>query len=315
MRSWILIVACLNCGSAWGEVYWASSPDAIAAGTERCKKFNSKNVEEQLGKLKAKYGSQLVNEKIVKLDDDSLAFFAERNDPTSGQLVKYAYFDSLAACSEHQKKQDLLSSNENLSTSDQDTGNQRRQQEARHQELRSELDTEECQKESVTHDRSLGTLAQPRQQQNARLNEEHAELKNNEQESLAVEKRSSRAEKPKEGDEVFTRRPNNEEPTNASENMHRNERSAQEGPADTGITSATNNQLFELGDKLHALEYEDLLQKEKDLEDRFKKIEAEVSKIRAPSFFVRGDIVDRSEDSITIYGTSIPSNGDYNWGL
>jgi hypothetical protein len=88
--------------SAQSVVYWAAPFGAIAAGMERCKKFNTPSLDAQMEKLTKKYGDKLKGAQIVTRNDGSRTFVAKRHDQTTGEDVHYAYFDSLKTCEDYQ---------------------------------------------------------------------------------------------------------------------------------------------------------------------------------------------------------------------
>ena len=69
---------------------------------ERCRQFNTPNLEEQRDKLIKKYGDNVKDAKIITQEDGSRVFVASRRDQVTGEDVKYAYFDTLAACNSYQ---------------------------------------------------------------------------------------------------------------------------------------------------------------------------------------------------------------------
>lgn len=87
-------------------VYFAGEqPPIINSPKESplCYKFQVDGLEDQLKKLKDKYGSSVHYEKIVKNSDGSNTLSLKRKDE-SGRENDYFYFDSPKSCAEHQVK-------------------------------------------------------------------------------------------------------------------------------------------------------------------------------------------------------------------
>jgi hypothetical protein len=99
-----MVIASISVGEgSQGEgVYWAAPFEAIAGGMERCHRFNTPNIEEQMRRMVKKYGNGLKGAKIVTRPDGSRVFVANRHDPATGEDIRYAYFDSEAGCNVYQ---------------------------------------------------------------------------------------------------------------------------------------------------------------------------------------------------------------------
>lgn len=87
-----------------GGIFWAATFEAMAAGMERCKHFDTVSLEEQMNRLTKKYGNELKGAKIINREDGLRVFVANRYDKSTGENVVYAYFDSINACEEFQTK-------------------------------------------------------------------------------------------------------------------------------------------------------------------------------------------------------------------
>lgn len=81
-----------------GGIYWAAPPDAIAAGTDPCKRFDTPSLDAQKIKLSTKYGDELKDARLTEQVDGSFMFSAYRTDITTNQVIKYAYFETKTAC-------------------------------------------------------------------------------------------------------------------------------------------------------------------------------------------------------------------------
>lgn len=73
----------LHCTAAGGAIYFAAEnpplPSNAPAEAPLCYKFqDTVSLEEQLGKLKIKYGTALYDEKIVKNEDRSRSLLAKK---------------------------------------------------------------------------------------------------------------------------------------------------------------------------------------------------------------------------------------------
>lgn len=102
-----------------GGIYWASPSDAVAAGMERCKHFDTPSLEDQKDRLTKKYGSDLKDAIIQAADDGVRVFTAVRHNQETNEDIKYTYFDSLNACEDFQSKalQGSVSENEKQAAS------------------------------------------------------------------------------------------------------------------------------------------------------------------------------------------------------
>jgi len=103
----IIFAYFLWCAQVLAEaVYFAAEkPPDYNAPIEAplCYKFMVSNLEEQLGKLKTKYGKTLYNEKIVKSNDGSRSLLAKRKNE-SAKETQYFYSNSPIVCNEYQRK-------------------------------------------------------------------------------------------------------------------------------------------------------------------------------------------------------------------
>lgn len=68
-----------------------------------CYRFPSFGLDDQLKKLKDKYGSNIYDEKITKKSDGSSSLSMKRKDETGKEIV-YFYFDNPKSCAEYQTK-------------------------------------------------------------------------------------------------------------------------------------------------------------------------------------------------------------------
>ncbi len=68
-----------------------------------CYRFPSFGLDDQLKKLKEKYGIDLYNKKITKESNGSSSLSVRRKDETGKEIV-YFYFDSPKSCAEYQTK-------------------------------------------------------------------------------------------------------------------------------------------------------------------------------------------------------------------
>jgi len=85
-----------------GGIYWAATAEAIAAGTELCKHFDTPSLEEQRNKLLQKYGNELVDAEISPQKKSGRVFSAHRYDSVNNENIDYFYFDNIKACELHQ---------------------------------------------------------------------------------------------------------------------------------------------------------------------------------------------------------------------
>lgn len=145
-------------------VYWAAPFDAIAAGMERCHQFSTPSLEDQRDRLIKKYGSDLKGVKIITREDGSHVFVANRHDQATGEDVKYAYFDSLAACNSYQDQVFNIYLQEQQIAKQEDT-NGKANNEVKAtaiQEVRDEMNKEEVQVQNASgqenHKESNGTI-------------------------------------------------------------------------------------------------------------------------------------------------------------
>jgi len=81
---------------------WAAPFDAIAAVWSGVISQHAER-RRQRDRLIKKYGSDLKDVKIITRKDD-LMFCCKQADQATGEYVKYAYFDSLAACNSYQEQ-------------------------------------------------------------------------------------------------------------------------------------------------------------------------------------------------------------------
>jgi hypothetical protein len=98
--------------AADGAIYFAAEqpplPSNAPAEAPLCYKFqDTVSLEEQLGKLKVKYGTALYDEKIVKNEDGSRSLLAKKKDEETGITMEYFYSDSPTVCNEYKKEDSL----------------------------------------------------------------------------------------------------------------------------------------------------------------------------------------------------------------
>jgi hypothetical protein len=89
-----------------GYIYFAAetSPtaDSIPPEAPLCYRFNVMTLEEQLNKLKKKYGDFLYGVSIEILNNGTRSLTAERKGE-QGEIVTYRYFESSDMCMEYQR--------------------------------------------------------------------------------------------------------------------------------------------------------------------------------------------------------------------
>lgn len=102
----------LHCTAAGGAIYFAAEnpplPSNAPAEAPLCYKFqDTVSLEEQLGKLKVKYGTALYDEKIVKNEDGSRSLLAKKKDEETGITMEYFYSNNPTVCNEYKKEDSL----------------------------------------------------------------------------------------------------------------------------------------------------------------------------------------------------------------
>lgn len=96
-----------------GTIYFAAEqppPLSLApAEAPLCYEFqDTVSLEEQLSKLKAKYGTAIYDEKIVENENGSRSLLAKKKDEESGITVEYFYSSSAVVCNEYNKQKKLI---------------------------------------------------------------------------------------------------------------------------------------------------------------------------------------------------------------